>query len=96
MNVRMENWIDEGKFYIDNNNLDDFFEMIYRIEEDTKNPSIVINYDTIFRSLYLYSITSRKEEITTWLEESLFPTFNEVIQNKLRDTMKYAKYLKNK
>ena len=93
MNVATENYISEAKDLILNEDLESLEELWYSIALVILSRSKAISYDLIFRDCYFFSINQKKEKIIKWLEEQ-FETLSPVIQNKLHQTMTYAKYLK--
>ena len=93
MNVATENYISEAKEFILNEDLESLEELWYSIADVILLRSKAISYDLIFRDCYFFSINQKKEKIIKWLEDQ-FETLSPVIQNKLHQTMTYAKYLK--
>ena len=94
MNVATENYISEAKDLILNEDLESLEELWYSIAQVILSRSKAISYDLIFRDCYFFSINQKKVKVVKWLEDH-FEHFDPVIQNRLRQTMTYAKYLKN-
>ena len=93
MNVATENYISEAKDLILNEDLESLEELWYSIAQVILSRSKAISYDLIFRDCYFFSINQKKKRVTKWMEDQ-FKTLDPVIQNKLHQTMTYAKYLK--
>ena len=93
MNVTTENYISKAKDLILDEDLDSLEDLWNTISQVIRDRSLSISYDLIFRDCYFFSINQKKERATKWMEEQ-FETLSPVIQNKLHQTMTYAKYLK--
>ena len=93
MNVATENYISEAKDLILNEDLESLEELWHSISQVILSRSKAISYDLIFRDCYFFSINQKKEKVSKWLEDQ-FQTLSPIIQNKLHQTMIYAKYLK--
>ena len=93
MNVTTENYISKAKDLILDEDLDSLEDLWNTISQVIRDRSLSISYDLIFRDCYFFSINQKKVKVVKWLEEH-FEHFDPVIQNRLRQTMTYAKYLK--
>ena len=92
MNVTTENYISKAKDLIQDEDLDSLEDLWNTIAQIIRGRSFSISYDLIFRDCYFFSINQKKIKVVAWLEEH-FKHFDPVIQNRLRQTMTYAKYL---
>ncbi len=93
MNVTTENYISKAKDLILDEDLDSLEDLWNTIAQIICGRSLSISYDLIFRDCYFFSINQKKVKVVKWLEDH-FEHFDPVIQNRLRHTMTYAKYLK--
>lgn len=94
MNVTTEKYINEAKEIILSDDIDALEEIWDSISDVIRSRSKAISYDLIFRDCYLFSINQKKIQSVKWLEDQ-YQTLDPIIQNKLRQTMTYAKYIKN-
>ena len=94
MNVTTENYISKAKDLILDEDLESLQDLWNTIAQIIRERSKAISYDLIFRDCYFFSINQKKVNVVKWLEDH-FQEFDPVIQNRLRQIMTYAKYLKN-
>jgi len=93
MNVTTENYISKAKDLILDEDLESLEDLWNTISHVIRDRSKAISYDLIFRECYFFSINQKKIKVVKWLEDH-FQEFDPVIQNRLKQTMTYAKYLK--
>jgi hypothetical protein len=93
MNVTTENYISTAKDLILDEDLELLEDLWNTIAQVIRERSLSISYDLIFRDCYFFSINQKKVKVVEWLEDH-FQEFDPVIQNRLRQTMTYANYLK--
>jgi hypothetical protein len=93
MNVTTENYILKAKDLVLDEDLESLEDLWNTIAQVICERSCSISYDLIFSDCYLFSINRKKIKVVEWLEDH-FKHFDPVIQNRLRQTMIYAKYLK--
>ena len=92
MNITTENYISKAKDLILDEDIESLQDLWNSIAQIIRDRSLSISYDLIFRDCYFFSINQKKVKVVKWLENH-FQEFDPVIQNRLRQTMTYAKYL---
>ncbi len=93
MNVSTEKYIAVAKDIILEDDIESLEELWYSIAQVVITRSKAISYDLIFKDSYFFAINRKKVKSVKWLE-TYFESLDPVIQNKLKQTMTYAKYLK--
>jgi hypothetical protein len=79
------------KSYIDVNDLEGLQTLwdTYENEIEWENP---IAWDYVFQKSYVHAALKKRKEICAWMD-TLFPTFDPIIQIAMRQMFAYARYL---
>ncbi len=78
--------LEAGKHLIERGDLKAFQEYVAEVEM----------VDWAFQKLYLHACLKGRREIAEWLEKSVFPTMDPIVQIALRQGFSYGRYLLRK